>query len=140
MNLLDAAGNHREAVAVGKEGLKEVPNLALALALAQRLEAAGNTEEAVWAITGVADSLELSTGNWELVCEAAQFLAAHKRAAEAIDLYKRLFATDLIPAAVKGPWIKEARATALKVGDTSTAAEWNAEMAQSAEKALIKDP
>jgi uncharacterized protein (TIGR03790 family) len=134
MNLLDASGEQGEAIAVGKAGMKEVPNLALALALANRLDSVGNKEQASWVVTSAAGNAETSPGSWELIREAAVFLAAHRRAPEAIDLYRRLFSVDQIPAAVRAGWLAEARELALQAGDTGLAAQWRMEMDQSAEK------
>jgi uncharacterized protein (TIGR03790 family) len=138
MNLLDAEDKKAEAVAVGKAGMKEVPSLALALALAQRLQASGDSEGATWVVRGAADSADTATTNWELTCEAASFLAANKKSAEAIDLYRKLFAVDAVPAAVRSTWLGEARRVALEGGETGQAAEWKEEMGQAVEKAAVK--
>ena len=134
MNLLDAEDKKEEAIRVGKAGMKEVPSLALALALAQRLQASGNSEEAAWTVRGAADAADTSASNWGLIREAAFFLSANKKSAEAIDLYRKLFAVDAIPAAVRAPWLAEARRVALESGDTGQAAEWEEETGQAAGK------
>jgi uncharacterized protein (TIGR03790 family) len=130
MNLLDAEDKKQEAINVGKSAMKEVPSLALALALAQRLLASGNGEEATWVVKGAADTADTSASNWELICEGASFLAANKKSAEAIDLYRKLFEVDAIPAAARSAWLAEARRVALEGGDTGQAAEWKEEMGQ----------
>jgi uncharacterized protein (TIGR03790 family) len=140
MNLLDADGRQEEAVAVGKAGMKQAPNLALALALAKRLQASGNAEEATWIISAAADAADTSPWNWELVCEAASLLSANKKSAEAIDLYRKLFDVDAIPSAVRVSWLAEARRVALEGGDTGQAAEWKEEMGQAAEKSVGAKP
>jgi len=135
MNQLDAAGRKPEAIAVGKTGMKEVPNLALALSLAERLAAAGIENEAIWMLKDAALSASsASPGNWELMREAAMFLAADGRSAEAIDIFRALFDIDAIPPAVRTPWLVEARLVALEAGDTSQAAQWTEEIGQAAEK------
>ncbi len=131
MNLLDAAGRQGEAIEAGRAGMKAVPNLALALALARRLDAEGNGDEPAWLVKAAAETAELSPGNWAMMAEAASFLAGHKRGAEAIELYQRLFLIDALPAAVRYPWLVEARRVALASGDTAQAAEWNGEILQS---------
>lgn len=130
MNLLEASGKRSEAVEAGRAGMKSAPSLALALGLAQRLSAAGNNEQASWVIRGAADSADLTPWNWELLREAAVFLANHQRAAEAIDLYGKLFEADQIPAEVRSPWLVEAREVALQAGDTARAAQWKLEIDQ----------
>jgi uncharacterized protein (TIGR03790 family) len=136
MNLLDASGQRDEALAEGKEGMKEVPNLALALALAQRLVASGDKEQAAWVVTGAADGADTSVGNWELLRETATFLAAHQRAAEATDLYRKLFEIDQLPASVRSVWLAEARNVALDAGDVGLAAQWKEDLDLTLEKPL----
>jgi uncharacterized protein (TIGR03790 family) len=140
MNLLDADGRQAEAIALGRSAMKQAPNLALALALARRLADSGGAEAATWVISSVAETADLSPSNWEVVCEAASFMSANKKSAEAIDLYRRLFAVDSIPPAVRTPWLAEARRVALEGGDTGQAAQWEEEMGQSVEKAVGAAP
>ena len=73
-------------------------------------------------------------GTWELLHEAAQFLAATGRSAEAIDVYRRLFDIDAVPASVRAPWTAEARKVALASGDAAQAAEWQVQADQTLEK------
>jgi uncharacterized protein (TIGR03790 family) len=134
MNLLDSSGKKGEAVEAGRAGMKSVPSLALALALGQRLSDTGNSEQASWVIKGAAENADLTPWNWELVREAALFLANHQRAAEAIDLYRRLFSADPIPPGVRSEWLGEAREVALQAGDTGLAAQWKMEIDQRAER------
>jgi hypothetical protein len=132
---LDAAGKKMEAIGVGKTEMREVPNLALALALAERLAAAGIENEAVWMLKDAALSAAgTSPGNWELMREAAMFLAADGRSAEAIDIFRALFDIEAIPPAVRLPWLAEARLVALEAGDTGQAAQWKEEISRAAEK------
>jgi uncharacterized protein (TIGR03790 family) len=140
MNLLDADGRQSEAIALGKAAMKQAPNVALALALAKRLAGSGGSEAATWVIRGIADTADLSPTNWGLDREAAYFMSANGKPAEAIDLYRRLFDVDAIPPAVRGPWLAEARRVALEGGDTGQAAEWKEEMGQNAEKSAGATP
>jgi uncharacterized protein (TIGR03790 family) len=134
MNLLDAEGRTQDAINAGKSGMKEVPGMALALALARRIQDVGNTEEATAYVAGVIDSADTSTSNWALLHEAAAFLATNKSANAAVDLYRKLFAVDAIPASVRSMWLDEARHAALDAGDAGQAAEWKAEMSQAGAK------
>ncbi len=140
MNILHLAGKPLDAIAAGRDGMKHAPNLALALALARRLRASGNTDEPVWIVKGAAVSADAATGNWEVLREAASFLAQVKRPAEAIDVYRKLFAIDMIPLPVKSPWLNEARRVALESGDAGQAAEWNEEAARAVEAAPLLKP
>ena len=136
MNLLEASGKPGEAIEAGRAGMKAVPSLALALGLARRLSAAGNNEQASWVLRGAADSADMTPWNWELLREAAVFLANHQKAAEAIDLYRKLLEADQIPEEARSPWLVEAREVALQAGDTALAAQWKMEIDQGVEKAL----
>jgi uncharacterized protein (TIGR03790 family) len=136
MNLLEASGKQGEAVEAGRAGMKSAPSLALALGLAQRLSAAGNGEQASWIVRGAAEGADMTPWNWELLREAAVFLANHQKAAEAIDLYRKLFEGDQIPEEARSPWLAEAREVALQAGDTALAAQWKMEIDQGVEKGL----
>ncbi len=132
MNLLAAAGRQHEAIEEGRAAMKKVPSLALALALARRVGASGNSDQSVWVVKAAAEAAEPTPGNWEVIREAAQFLTEHRRSAEAIELYRKLLSVDLIPPAVRAPWLEEARSVALEAGDTGQAAEWESEITRSA--------
>ena len=136
MNLLDKTGKQADVIEAGKVAMRKAPNLALGLALGRRLEAAGNNEQAIWTVKEAADGADTSTWNWELLREAAQFLNGHGHAAEAIDVYKKLFDTDGMPALLRSSWLTEAREVALNAGDTAQAADWRQENDQAVEKAL----
>jgi uncharacterized protein (TIGR03790 family) len=140
MNLVEAAGKKDEALATGKMGMQEVPNLALALALAVRLDAAGLGNQAIWVLKDAAESAGTAPGDWEVMREAALFLAAHQRSAEAIDIFRRLFDIEAIPPAVRSPWLVEARRVALDAGDTGQAAQWKDAISQTAEKSVGRKP
>ena len=134
MMALDAAGKPADAISAGKDGMHQAPNLALGLALAQRLDDSGVKDQAVWWLAEAAHSAGTSPGDWGLIRESAHFLAIHGGAAEATDLYRKLFLIDAIPASVRTSWLEEARVAALDSGDTGQAAEWKDEMIRSIEK------
>ncbi len=138
MNLLDAEGKHAEAIKAGQDGLKEAPGLALALAVAARLQASGNREAAAWMVKDAADAEALSPMEWELFTESAALLASQGRAGEAIGLYQKLFDVDGIPPAAKAVWLAQARRVALSSGDTALAAEWNEEITRASASPLGK--
>jgi uncharacterized protein (TIGR03790 family) len=134
MMALDAAGRPADAITAGKDGMHQAPNLALGLALAQRLDDSGVKDQAVWWLAEAAHSSGTSPGDWGLIRESAHFLAIHGGAAEATDLYRKLFLIDSIPVSVRTSWLEEARVAALDAGDTGQAAEWKDEMIRSIEK------
>jgi uncharacterized protein (TIGR03790 family) len=141
MIALEAAGRPADAIEAGKEGMRQAPNLALGLALARVLEDSGVKDQAVWWVTEAAQSAGATTGEWALIREAASFLALHGRPSEATDLYRKLFAIDAVPPALRSEWLEEARVTALDAGDPSQAAEWKEEMSRNVEiKSLSTAP
>ncbi|HEY5080132.1 MAG TPA: TIGR03790 family protein [Opitutaceae bacterium] len=136
MNLLDAAGKNRDAIDLGQAAMREAPSLALALALAPRLQATGNGDAAAWLLNQAADSGPVSSAYWEVLREAAAFLAAHGRPGESIALYRKLFANDSIPPSVLSPWLGEARQVALDSHDAAQAAEWEDQIGRTVEKSV----
>lgn len=124
MNLLEADGRPLDALAAGRLGMKEAPNLALALAMARRLAASGNREAAAWGVHDAAQAQPPGSQGWALLAEAADFLASIGRPAEAISVYRTVFEADAIPADAAVTWLSLARRVALESGDTAQAAEW----------------
>jgi uncharacterized protein (TIGR03790 family) len=127
MNQLDVDNQKDESIEMGKAEMKEVPSLALALALADRLAAAGLVSQSVWVLKDAVESASTASSNWELIREAAQFLSARGRSAEAIDMFQKLFEIDQIPKASRLQWLAEAHAVALDAGDSNQASQWKEE-------------
>ena len=132
MNLLDAAGKRAEAVEAGRAAIRKAPSLALALALARRIRLAGDREAASWMVRDAVEAEAPSPWTWELMREAAAFVAADLRTGESIGLYRKLLETEGIPFSAAEPWLEEARKAALASGDTAQAAEWEEEISRSA--------
>ena len=128
MNLLDAAGSHREALAAGKEALKSYPGIVIAFAVAQRQVAAGDHEGAIWTVRDAADATDVSAQNWALFYEAARFLDKERRGAEAVAVMTKLLDADSIPKDARREWLSDARAIALRAGDSGQAAQWSEEL------------
>ncbi len=140
MNLLVAEGRGADAIDAGKGAMKTAPNLALALALGRLLQASGNKEEAAWTVADAANAAGTSSESWELVREAAVFLATIGRSAEALDIYRKLFLIDQVPPEIRSHWLVEAREVALSAGDAAQAAEWKNEISRSVAKSLDGKP
>jgi uncharacterized protein (TIGR03790 family) len=124
MNLLDRAGKQADAIDAGRAAMKEVPSLALALALSRRYAASGNREAAAWTVRDAAQAETLGPLSWELMSEAGSFLASIGRSAEGIEVYRRLFDVEGLPLEAQIDWLARARQVALDSGDTAQAAEW----------------
>jgi uncharacterized protein (TIGR03790 family) len=134
MNLDDARGLRADAIDAGRAGLKKVPSLPLAFAVALRLAGSGNKEAAAWMLRDAVESMPASPETWEVEREAAALLASCGRSGEAIGVYRRLFDSDGLPADVAAPWMAEARQVALASGDTAQAAEWEEELTRNAQR------
>jgi tetratricopeptide (TPR) repeat protein len=132
MNLLDGAGRPAEALALGRQAMKTVPNLALALEVARRLAEAGNADQSAWTLRDAGDAADPTVGNWELLREAGAFLVAHHRPAEGLELYRRLLDIEALPKGVRLAWLGEAREAALAAGETAQAADWDQEAREAA--------
>ena len=131
--MLDAAGRRAEAVEAGRAAIRKAPSLALALALAQRIRLAGDRDAAAWMVRDAVESEAPSPWTWEVMREAAAFLAADGRKSESIGLYRKLLDTEGIPFSAAKPWLEEARRVALESGDTAQAAEWEEELSRDAQ-------
>ena len=136
MNLLDAAERRQDALALGRMGMHDCPNLGLALALARRLQAAGRENEARRVLEEAADSTVPTTDEWGLLRDAAQFLTAHRGAAKAVELYKRLLTIDPVPPAVRSTWLVGAKEAAEAAGDFEQATAWKREIELSVARSL----
>ena len=136
MNLLDAAGRRQEALALGRSGMKECPSLGLALSLAQRLQTTGRGEEAWHVLEAATNETVPTTDEWGLMREAAQFLAAHRRGATAVEVFKRLLAIDQVPLAVRSNWLVNARDAAQAAGDFEQETAWKQEIGVNVSRSL----
>jgi uncharacterized protein (TIGR03790 family) len=128
MNLLDLDGKHLEAISLGQAALKKTPGLALSLAVAERMQAARQTDTADWTVNQAVESADPTPDQWAVFDEAARFLYDTGHGSDAVEVYRKLLSADSMPPNLRLTWLKEGRATALKVGDASVAAEWQGDI------------
>jgi uncharacterized protein (TIGR03790 family) len=89
---LEALGNETDALALLRRELAARRSLPLALALAEKLEAAGDRSGAMTALTAVANGSELPVGEWGAARATAQKLTALGATEAARTWYRRLLA------------------------------------------------
>lgn len=122
--LMESAGEPVQAMALMRNELGQRPNLALALAIAERLQKAGRTSEAAQVLEPNLPSTPLPADQWGLAHDTARFLAEINHASLAITMYRRIFAVGALPLQLRARWLVEARQTALNAHDPAQGAAW----------------
>ncbi|MSU66753.1 MAG: hypothetical protein EXS38_11780 [Opitutus sp.] len=124
MHQLEAAGQSAEAMALAVSAQHDAPSLAVGLALAQRLRAAGDLDGPARTL-GFAPLLKsFEPGEWALAREVAQLLDACGRPARAFEMWRNLLSGSALPREVRLPWLADARATALGARECVQASAW----------------
>lgn len=106
---LEAVGNETEALALLRREFAARKSLPLALALADKLESAGDRAGAVEVLTVLVSGPALTVGEWGAARSAAQKLAAFGAGDPARELYRRLLALPGLPDELKTQFELEAR-------------------------------
>ncbi|MBI5693029.1 MAG: TIGR03790 family protein [Verrucomicrobia bacterium] len=129
MRLLDAAGRREEAAALGAATQREVPSLALAVALARRGLDAGEREAAGNTLGFVPLLSSFDANEWALAREAALLLETAGRPNRAVGVWRTLLGTTTLPVALRLAWLPEALRTASLAGDAAQARAWEKDLA-----------
>lgn len=125
---LDGEGRGTEATALGLSAQREVPGLAVGVALARRYLEAGDATAAGHAL-GFASLLSSFDANeWALAREAAQLLEAAGRAGRAADVWRALLASQTMPVELRIAWLPEAVKTARAARLNGLAQDWQIEL------------
>lgn len=106
---LETLGNEREALALLRREFMARVSAPLALALAQKLEQAGDRAGAIAALTLLGRGPELTAGEWGMIRAAAQTLSALGASDPARELYRRLLGSPGLPADLAAQFEQEAR-------------------------------
>jgi hypothetical protein len=122
--LLEEGGVPDMAMSLMQNELRQRPNPALALAVAESLRTAGRTSEAAQVLEPNFRAEPLPADQWGLAHDAAQFLAEIDRGPLAIEIYRRIFSIGALPLQLRARWLVEARQTALEAHDAAQAAAW----------------
>ncbi len=122
---LEAAGQPAEALALGRKALAATPNLALGLAVAERLRTAGDPAAAAQALAFAALVTAFPADEWSLAAAAAQLLAEVGRPAPAVAIYRALLAAKTPPDELRLGWLRPAIAAARLAKDDAQVRRWN---------------
>jgi uncharacterized protein (TIGR03790 family) len=128
MRQLEESGREADAKALAIAAQRQVPSLAVGLALAQRLQAKGEKEAAGSGLGFAAALTSFDANEWALAREAALVLTACDRASRALEIWRTLLASPTLPREVRIVWLPDARKTALAAKDFSQAIAWENEL------------
>ncbi len=125
VQLLESNAKSIEALDLLRKTMADRPSLAVALALAERLERKGETGPAVGALSYGNKLTEFQPDEWALVRLVAVRLEADDARPAAVSLWRKLFSDRRLPSDLRNSWLIEARQTALLAGDVEQVAEWD---------------
>jgi uncharacterized protein (TIGR03790 family) len=124
MHRLDATKREAEGTALAVSAQHAVPSLAVGLALAQRLRAAGDPDAAANAL-GFAPLLKkFPADEWAVAREAALLLESCSRPTRALDVWRTLLADEAMPRELRLPWLRDAIRCARGAKDEAQASAW----------------
>lgn len=130
MRQLDDAKRGDDATRLAVAAQHDVPSLAVGIALAQRLQSAGDAGGAAQALGFVPSLKTFRPDEWALAREAANILQACGRAGRALDAWRLLLAEKTMPPDFRLPCLQEARAAAITAQDPAQATAWEREVAE----------
>ena len=130
MKELEEAGRDDEALALARQAQRERPSVIVGLALAERLQAAGQVKEAATALGFVTFLENYPADEWTLMHQAAQVLVQCEDAPAALKVYRNLLGTRSLPAELKRSWLADALETAMAAGDRVQADAWRKEFSE----------
>ena len=128
VHLLENARQGPAALALLRQTAREAPSLAVAVALADRLEAAGDQAGAAQVLSAAPLPGKIQPDEWALVRLVAQRLEHAGSPGQAVKIYQALFADEALPVELRAAWLKEAADTAASARDMSQAATWRDEL------------
>jgi len=124
VNAWVASGRRDEALALARTTQRNVPSLALGLALSRLLSEAGDDDSAANALGFVSLLTTIPTDEWALAREAALQLEHLGRPVRAVELWRSVLATDSLPRELRVAWLPEARRSAHAALDLAQAIAW----------------
>lgn len=130
MNQLEAAHQPDDALALARGAQREQPSFAVGVALAERLEKAGDKKAAAAALGFVPLLGSFPTDEWGLAYRAATLLAADGKPREAVTTLRTLFKTKSLPRELRLAWLPEADKIAQKAQDNDQAQAWALELSE----------
>jgi uncharacterized protein (TIGR03790 family) len=129
MHQLDGEGRRAEAIALGISTQREVPGLAVGVALARRFLETGEKDASGNAL-GFAPLLTTFDANeWALAREAARLLESAGKVGRAAEVWRTLLASPSMPRELRIAWLPEAVETARAARSITLAQAWQDELA-----------
>ena len=125
-----ASGRRDEAIALARSTQRNVPSLALALALSRLLSESGADESAANALGFVSLLKAIPTDEWALAREPALQLERLGRPVRALELWRSMLATETRPSELRVAWLPEVRRAANAAVDLAQAIEWERALAE----------
>ena len=129
VNAAVASGRRDEALALARTTQRNVPGLALGLALSRLLSEAGDDDSASNALGFVSLLTAIPTDEWALAREAALQLERLGRPVRAVELWRSVLATESLPRELRVTWLPEAKRSANAAVDLAQAIEWERALA-----------
>lgn len=130
INELVAGGRREEALELAKSAQRDVPSLAMGVALAGLLHDAGDHDTAASALGFVTLLKTLSADEWALAREAARLLETLGRPTRAVELWRTLLAIEALPRELRVAWLPEASKAARTAKDFAQATKWESELTE----------
>jgi uncharacterized protein (TIGR03790 family) len=127
VRLLEANAKSIEGLDLLQRTMTDRPSLAVALALAERLERKGEIGRAVGALKYANRMTEFQPDEWALARLIAVRLEADEARPAAVELWRKLLADRRLPSELRTAWLVEARQTALLAGNVEQVAAWDRE-------------
>lgn len=129
MNLSERAGNADRALTLGRTTQRTNPGLALALALAGRMDARHQRADAVQVLQVFGAMKTFRAQDWALAVLAAERLRSWGRAADAVPVYAALIeGAREAPVSLRRGWLQKAEATATEAGNFDRASAWRQQL------------
>jgi uncharacterized protein (TIGR03790 family) len=127
MNEFEQSGRKAEALEFGRSVQREAPSLMVAVALAERLLAAGDAPGAA-AQLGFVPLLNLPPSDqWAVFVQAADLLEKAGRPDQALAVWRKVLGPNGVTRELRIAWLPDARAAAQAAGDTAQAVVWRSE-------------
>lgn len=118
------------AIRLAREAQRDVPSLALGLALARLLRDAGDKESAASALGFSALLKSLRPDEWALAREVAILLGELNRPARALELWQTLLGHDTMPPDLRLAWLGDGAKAARAASDVVQAIKWDQALAE----------
>lgn len=124
MGALQSGAHRDEAIRLARTAQRDVPSIAVGLALARRLREGKENESAVSALGFVAMLPTFRPDEWALAREVALLLVELERPVRAVEIWRTLFGIAAMPRELRVAWLGDAIKAAQAAKDLSQASAW----------------